>query len=210
MSWPFSSLIGTGTISPGKKPSSVLGRGALVRLQRERVHLLARDPPLVGEHLRDPELDAERVVGVREEVGTERSDAAAGVRRHRRARHRLDAARDPDVVRAGDHALRDEVRRLLRRAALPVDARRRDAPRQSGRDPGVAGDVAALLARLGDAAADDVVDQRGIEVVAVDHRAQHETEQIGGVPAGERTLALPESGARAVDDDGFTCHNLTR
>ena len=43
-------------------------RGALVRLQRERVHLLARDPPLVGEHLRDPELDAERVVRVREEV----------------------------------------------------------------------------------------------------------------------------------------------
>ena len=84
------------------------------------------------------------------------------------------------------------------------------APRQSGRDPRVAGDVAALLPRLGDAAADDVVDQGGIEVVAVDHRAQHEAEQIGGVPTGERTLALPESGARAIDDDGFTCHNLTR
>ena len=181
-----------------------------MRLQRERVHLLARDPPLVGEHLRDPELDAERVVGVREEVGAERADAAARVRRHRRARHRLDAARDPDVVRAGDHALRDEVRGLLRRAALPVDARRRHAPRQPGRDPRVAGDVAALLARLRDAAADHVVDERGIEVVALDHRAQHEAEQIGGVPTGERTLALPESGARAIDDDGFTCHNLTR
>ncbi len=45
----------------------VLG-GALVRLQRVRVHLLARDAPLVGEHLRDPELDAERVVGVGEEL----------------------------------------------------------------------------------------------------------------------------------------------
>ena len=52
-------------------------------------------------------------------------DPATRVRRHRRARHRLDAARDRDVVRAGDHALGDEVRGLLRRAALPVDARRR-------------------------------------------------------------------------------------
>ena len=52
--------------------------------------------------------------------------------------------------------------------------------------------------------------QRGIEVVALDHRAQHEPEQIGGMPAGQRALALPESGAGAVDDHGFTCHNLTR
>ena len=52
--------------------------------------------------------------------------------------------------------------------------------------------------------------ERGIEVVALDHRAQHETEQIGGVPTRERTFALPESGTRAVDDNGFTCHNLTR
>ena len=35
------------------------------------------------------------------------------------------------------------------------------------------------------------------------HRAQHEAEQIGGMPAGERALALPERGAGGVDDDGF-------
>ena len=45
------------------------------------------------------------------------------------------------------------------------------------------------------ATADDVVDERRIEVVALDHRAQHETEQIGGMPARERALALPESSA---------------
>ena len=69
-------------------------------------------------------------------------------------------------------------------------------PRQARRDPRVAGHVAALLARLRDAPADDVVDQRGIEVVALDHRAQHEPEQIGGMPAGERALALAERSAR--------------
>src|SRR6185503_5416175 len=102
------------------------------------------------------------------------------------------------------------VHRLLRRTALPVDAGRGHAPRQPGRDPGVARDVAALLAGLRDASAHDVVDNRGIEVVAITHGAQHETEQIGGMPAGERALALAESGARAVDDYSFTCHNLTR
>ena len=49
---------------------SVVGvrSGALMRLQRERIHLGAGDPPLVGEHLRDPELDAERVVRVGEKL----------------------------------------------------------------------------------------------------------------------------------------------
>ena len=63
---------------------------------------------------------------------------------------------------------------------------------------------------LSDASADHVVDQRGIEVVAIDQVSQHEPEQIGGMPTGQGAFALPESGARAVDDYGFTCHNLTR
>src|SRR5204862_3095324 len=115
-----------------------------------------------------------------------------------------------DVVRARHHTLRDEVHRLLRRTALTVDTGRRHAPRQPGRDPRVARHVAALLPRLGHTSADDVVDDGGIEVVALDHGAQHETEQIGGMPTGERALALAESGARAVDDYSFTCHNLPR
>ena len=103
-----------------------------------------------------------------------------------------------------------EVGRLLRGAALAVDARRGHAPRKTGSDPRVARDVATLLPRLRDAAAHHIVDQHGIDVVAVDHRAQHETEQVGGMPPRERTLALPESSTRAVNDYGFTCHNLTR
>ncbi len=99
--------------------------------------------------------------------------------------------------------------RLLRRAALPVDARRRHLPRQPAGDPRVARHVAALLARLGDATADDVVDPPRIEVVALDDRPEHEAEQIGGVPLGERTLALAERGAGAVDDHCFAGHNLT-
>ena len=44
----------------------------------------------------------------------------------------------------------------------------------------------------------------GVEVVALEQRAQHEPEQIGGMPPGERALALAERAcAAAVDDHGF-------
>ena len=39
--------------------------------------------------------------------------------------------------------------------------------------------------------------------------SEHETEQIGGVPFGERAFALAERAAGAVDDHGFAGHNLT-
>ena len=131
---------------PGKEPVVGVGGRPLVRLQRVLVHLLARDPPLVGEHLRDPELDTERVVRLREELAAERTGAAACVRRHGRTRHRLDAARDPDVVCTRDHTLGHEVRGLLGRTALPVDTGGRNAPRQPRGDPRVARHVATLLA----------------------------------------------------------------
>src|SRR5439155_1621389 len=81
-----------------------------------------------------------------------------GIGRHRRARHRLHTARDGEVVVAGLHARGREVHRLLGRPALAIDSRGRHLPRQPGRDPCVAGDVAALLAGLADAAPDHVVD----------------------------------------------------
>ncbi len=82
-----------------------------------------------------------------------------------------------------------------------------DRVRETGRDPGVAGDVAALLADLGDAAADDVVDPLGVDAGALDERRQGVAEEVGRVPAGERALALADRRADGVDDDRFTgCH----
>ena len=180
--------------------------GALVAAHGVLVHLGAADAELVGEDLRHLELRHQLTVACVQEGGTERTGAARSVRRHRRTRHRLDPARDGEVVTAGDHALRREVHGLLGRAALPVDAGGRDALRQPGRDPRVAGDVAPLLAYLGDAAADHVVDPLGIHLGTIQQLLQRERQQVGGVPAGQRALAFADRRADGVDDHGFSRH----
>ena len=63
------------------------------------------------------------------------------------------------VVVAGHHPGRGEVHGLLGRTALPVDRGGRHVLGESGRHPGVAGDVGALLAHLAHAPTDDVVDR---------------------------------------------------
>src|SRR5512132_4079463 len=106
---------------------------------------------------------------------------------------------------ARHHTLGDEVRRLLRRAALAVDGGGGDVPRQPGGDPGVACDVAALLPRLGHTTADDVVDGPGIDVIAFEEGPQRQPEQVGRVPVRQRTLPLADRGAHRVDDHRLTC-----
>jgi hypothetical protein len=115
--------------------------------------------------------------------------------------HDLDAGGDRDVVGAGDHALGGEVGSLLRRAALAVDRGGRDRLGEPGGEDGVAADVQALVADLADAAHDHVVDQGGVEPVALHELLQHLTGEVGGVPAGELAVALAAGGADGVDDD---------
>src|SRR5438094_15184 len=91
------------------------------RIGSPRRSAVARDLPLVGENLRDLELGPQLPVDHPQEVLAERSCPALGVRRHRRPAHRLDPARDRDVVEPGHHAGGDEVHGLLRRSALAVD-----------------------------------------------------------------------------------------
>ena len=116
-------------------------------------------------------------------------------------RHDLDAGGDDDVVGAGDDALGGEVGRLLRRAALAVDGGGGHRLGQAGGEHGVAADVQALVADLHDAAHDHVVDEGGVEVVALDERLEHLGGEVGGVPARELPVALAAGGADGVDDD---------
>ena len=57
---------------------------------------------------------------------------------------------------------------LLGRAALPVDRRARDLVGQAGGEPARARDVAGLRADRVDAAEDDVLDRRRVDVGAID------------------------------------------
>ena len=106
----------TGTSSSSKRPASRGGRPALLRVERERVLVLARDAVALGDVLarlahrleREHRLHA-RVREAPAEVRVVDGDVAARERlvrlrdRERRARHRLDAAGDEQVAVAGHH-----------------------------------------------------------------------------------------------------------
>ena len=93
----------------------------------------------------------------------------------------LDAAADGDVMDAGGDQRGGEVDCLLRRPALAVDRGRRGLDRQPGLEPGVAGDVDALLAELLHAAGDDVLDLGGVDAGPLDHLAVALGQQVRGV-----------------------------
>ena len=166
------SLSGTST----RSAFAVLGRrrGALLRAQAPRVGLLARDAvehrDLLGRvaeadrrlaavdvaHARVHEAPAERRVGHLRR----RAPAARGLRHDdRRARHRLDAARDDDVGLAGADLLRRRRDRLQARRAQPVHGVAGDLVAQAREEDGHARDVAVVLARLVGGAVDDLVDR---------------------------------------------------
>ena len=167
---------------------------APVRLERVRVELLARELPLLGDHLGgDPlrhDLPAlEQLVG-----------EVAAVRAHRHAGHHLDAGRDDDVELARpDRGGRVEVR-LHRRAALAVDGRAADRLRPAGDQRDHPADVPALLADLRHAAHLHVLDLRRVEVVPRDagrsapaRRARRRGCRASvpfRLPIGERTASM--------------------
>jgi hypothetical protein len=72
----------------------------------------------------------------------------------------------------------------------------------AGGEHGGAADVERLLAHLHDAARDHVVDQGGVEVVALHERLQGLGGEIDGVPVAQLAVALPPGGANGIDDDG--------
>ncbi len=90
---------------------------------------------------------------------------------------------------------------LLGRSALTVDRHAGYRLGQARGQCGGAGDVAGLGADVVQAAEDDVVDGRRIDVVAPPHEClDHMCCHVGWVHAGESALALAYRGADSVDD----------
>jgi hypothetical protein len=77
---------------------------------------------------------------------------------HGHARHHFDTGRDDHVIGARHHALGGKVQRLLGRSALAVNRRGGHRLRPPGREHRASSDVERLLADLGHAAHDHVVD----------------------------------------------------
>ena len=144
---------------PGLRCALLLGREA------ERVEVAAGQAASLGDAL-----GGEELVG-QVDVPRVRAGGAglAPVRAERDTRHRLDTAGDADVDGAGRDQPGDEMVRLLRGAALGVDRGRAGLPRQPAAEPGGAGDAVGLLAGLGDAAADDLLDKQRVDAGALEN-----------------------------------------
>ena len=89
---------------------------------------------------------------------------------------------------------------LLRRAALGVESLAARLVRQSRMQPGGAGDVVRLLARLGHAAASHLLDLAGVDAGPVHQGALRTAQDLGRVQSGEHPAALADRGPDRFHD----------
>ena len=108
--------------------------------------------------------------------------------------------RDGSVDGAGGDQVVDEVVGLLRGPALAVDGRGRDLIGHPAQQPGRPGHVEPLLAGLGHAPADHLLDRRRVDARPLDDLDLGRTEDVGGPEAREPPVALPDGGADRLDD----------
>src|SRR5262249_41244064 len=121
--------------------------------------------------------------------------------------HHLETARDAAVDAARLDQRAHEMVGLLARPALRVDRRAARVPGLAGPEPGVAGDVVRLLAGLGDAAADQLLDLLRIDPRLLEQAELHLGQQLARVQTREVPLAhlAPcDRRPKRLDDHGFT------
>ena len=193
-----------------------LGLGVfLLRGERELVGLLARDAEVLrhvvaglGHRVVAELLHHFRVGEARADGGVEHLHFAAERRvglAHdvRRAAHALDAAGDVEVAFAAGDGARRVDHRLQAARAQAVDGDARRGRRQAGEQRGEARDVAAVLARLRDAAHDHVADLRGVDLVARHHFLQHFGGEVVGTHRRELAGVAADRGAQSVVEVGI-------
>ncbi len=197
---------------PGEAALVDGAQGPLVRAEREVLHVLAGDAPLLRDEFGAMEL-VDRCVavagapalgaGVRavgQSQGFGGLAAGVGDGDHR---HVLGAARDDQVLGAGHHALGGEMDGLLGGAALPVDGGAGHLLGEARGEPGGAGDVPGLRADRVQAAEDDVLHRGRVDAAAFDQRLDDVGPEVGGVDGGESALAPADRGAYRFDDVGL-------
>ena len=144
-------------------------------------------------------------VGADELLGEE-TRVRIGACTHRVATHVLDAAGDPDVVRAEGDRTGDRRDARHRARAHAVDRVARHAERQSGQDGGGAPQGEPLIAGLGGRRDGDVVDallrQLRVALEQPDHRLDDEV--VGpGVPVLALLTGASERSPHSIDEDDF-------
>jgi hypothetical protein len=181
--------------------------GALLALVGELVDVLAGDPFERRDHVGTDALVRLRVQVAQPHVARVEQAAAALGRELRRVRHHLDATGDHQVLHAGHDAGGGHVHG---RDARPTETVQGDAARAgvpAGRQQRHPGDAGTLLAALGAAAPDHVVDFRRVDAIALFQRVQNGRRQVLRVQVRERAttdFADAARGAGSVDDPSFS------
>ena len=203
-------------------PCRLRGRPSLLRAQRERVLILARHAPALGDVLARlaHRLEREQLLeqGVREAPAQRRVPhrlvpaRKRGVRlRHdqRRAAHRLDAARDDDVGVAGEHRVGrgDDGRQPGR--AQPVQRDAGDRVGEAREQRAHPRDVAVVLTRLVRAAEVDVVDRPSVDSCPLDRGADRRPGEVVGPDTRERA-AVPADRRAHGGEDHCAGHQRTK
>jgi hypothetical protein len=114
--------------------------------------------------------------------------------------HRLNPAREHQILLSREDSVCREAHRLLRRAALAVDGRAGHRLGQPCAEPAGAGDVGGLGPDLIDAPPDDVVDCGRIDACGLDGGPHDVGGQVGRVDSGEAPSSTAHGGANGADD----------
>ena len=176
--------------------------GALLALHRIGVHVVAGEAVEGRDQVGADALRSEIGLEGRGRVGR----PGAAVRAHGHAAHALHPAADGHAGFPGHHLGGGHVAGLEARRAEAVHLHPRCRFGVVGGEHGGAGDVRALLAHGGDAAQHHVVDELGVQPVAVAEVLQNLRRQRegGDFVQGAVLLALAARGAHRVEDVGVS------
>ncbi|MHC3927189.1 hypothetical protein ACMZ4W_02295 [Brevundimonas naejangsanensis] len=184
------------------------GGGALLALGGEGVDVGAAEAGQGGDGVGADALG--RKAGGEGHVRVRRPGAA--VRAHLDPAHALDAAADSRVGLAEDDLGRRRIHGFQPRGAEAVHLHARHRLGQAGVEGGDTGDVGALLADRRHAAEDHVVDQAGVERIAVAQGLKHLGRQGDGGHFMQAALGVAPAARRAygVIDVGLSHRSVPR
>jgi hypothetical protein len=186
----------------GEAAFGARGGGALLRLQREGIDVIAAEPFHRRDQVGADALRHEQGLAVG--LGVHRPGAAVGADRH--AAHALHAAGHDQVFPARAHFLRRHVHGLQTRGAEAVELHAGALEVPAGLQRRHLGQHRALFAHGRDDAHDDVVHLRGVEVVAALQLGQQTGQQVDRLDLVQAAvlLALAARGADGIKNKGFT------